>query len=176
MFLDTLAKIQTQRANISNNTSSCNHIQMTTVDLTYLNIFSNYSSASNSVSKICIIGCTDTCMYAFSYSLSWRCTSAAVLSAVSAQTFSSSTDWTSSSFRRSSLIRRVSRCLGTPDTAGWTQHHNAATPLVTLCNKTQGPRPNTYPPAQWRLCHVWCGMWWREPERRRCRCRWGLPT
>lgn len=48
------------------------------------------------------------------YSLSCKCTSAAVLSAVKAQTFSSSTDWTSSSFRRSSLIRWVSKCLGTP--------------------------------------------------------------
>lgn len=49
------------------------------------------------------------------HSLSCRWTSAAVLSVVSAQTFSSSTDWTSSSFSRSSLIRWESRCLGTPD-------------------------------------------------------------
>lgn len=72
-----------------------------------------------------------------SYSLSWRCTNAAVLSAVRAQTFSSSTDWTSSKFRRSSLIRRVSRCLGTPDKAGWKQHHN-------------GPKPTKTPNINWQ--------------------------
>lgn len=46
--------------------------------------------------------------------VSWRWTKAAVLSVVRAQTLSSSTDWTSSSFRRSSLIRCVSKCRGTP--------------------------------------------------------------
>lgn len=108
------------------------------------------------------------------YSLSWRCTKAAVLSVVRAQTFSSSTDWTSSSFSRSSLICTVSRCLGTPDTAGWKQHHNAPEPVETA--NTNWRFSGTYPPTRWLLCLVWCGMWWWEPERRRCRYRWDLPA
>ena len=58
-----------------------------------------------------------------------------------------------------------------------TQQHNAPTPLRTLDSITwQGPGPKTYPPARWLLCLVWCGMWWREPEQRRCRYRWGQPA
>lgn len=74
------------------------------------------------------------------HSQSCRCTRAAVLSAVNAHTFSSSTDLTSSSFSRSSLTRWTSRCLGAPDTVGsgislvyrLTQHNSTLTPLKFL--------------------------------------------
>ena len=62
----------------------------------------------------------------------------------------------------------------------WYTEINNTTPLKyalqILYTKQLKRRTSTYPPARWLRCLAWCGSWWREPERRRCRCRWDQPA